>query len=217
MNKTVEVLRFPTLPPLPIFSRSPPIIFFEEDKKERDVSELIAELKNRLLCADGLMFKGEALTDKELKQLSDAIEVSAAVVLSQKRGKAMKKLKPSPKGFTKKYGSCDPFRLCGELSVNIFKSPLPSSVSGFYYNVDGRSVIIVNEALKPPKDSFVAAHELGHALLHPNTNSFFMKTKPPLKPDGLNGRPTILPPVCCFANGRSRPNFPICPSTRCPR
>ena len=43
----------------------------EEDKKERDVSELIAELKNRLLCADGLMFKGEALTDKELKQLSD--------------------------------------------------------------------------------------------------------------------------------------------------
>ena len=47
-------------------------------------SELIAELKNRLLCADGLMFKGEALTDKELKQLSDAIEVSAAVVLSQK-------------------------------------------------------------------------------------------------------------------------------------
>ena len=56
----------------------------EEDKKERDVSELIAELKNRLLCADGLMFKGEALTDKELKQLSDAIEVSAAVVHSQK-------------------------------------------------------------------------------------------------------------------------------------
>ena len=37
-----------------------------------------------MLCADGLMFKGEALTDKELKQLSDAIEVSAAVVLSQK-------------------------------------------------------------------------------------------------------------------------------------
>ncbi len=73
------------------------------------------------------MFKGEALTDKELKQLSDAIEVSAAVVLSQKRGKAMKKLKPSPKGFTKKYGSCDPFRLCGELSVNIFKSP-PSAL-----------------------------------------------------------------------------------------
>lgn len=93
----------------------------------------------------------------------------------------MKKIKALAEGLYEKYGSCDPFRLCGELSVNIFKSPLPSSVSGFYYNVDGQSVIIVNEALKPPKDSFVAAHELGHALLHPNTNSFFMKTKTALE------------------------------------
>lgn len=56
----------------------------EEDKKEQEVGELISELKNRLLCADGLMFKGETLSDSEIKQLSDAIEVSAAVVLSQK-------------------------------------------------------------------------------------------------------------------------------------
>lgn len=33
------------------------------------------------------MFNGEALTESELKQLSDAIEISAAVVLSQKERK----------------------------------------------------------------------------------------------------------------------------------
>ena len=89
----------------------------------------------------------------------------------------MKKIKALAEGLYEKYGSCDPFRLCGELSVNIFKSPLPSSVSGFYYNVDGRSVIIVNEALKPPKDSFVAAHELGHGASSPKYKLVFHENK----------------------------------------
>ena len=59
----------------------------DSQSDEREVGELINELKNRLLCADGLMFNGEALTESELKQLSDAIEISAAVVLSQKERK----------------------------------------------------------------------------------------------------------------------------------
>ena len=60
----------------------------DSQSDEREVGELINELKNRLLCADGLMFNGEALTESELKQLSDAIEVSAAVVLSRKERKS---------------------------------------------------------------------------------------------------------------------------------
>lgn len=59
----------------------------ENKNEEQEVGDVIEELKNRLLCADGLMFNGAPLTDSEIKQLSDAIEVSAAVVLSQKERK----------------------------------------------------------------------------------------------------------------------------------
>ncbi len=51
---------------------------------QNDVAQVISELKNRLFCTDGLMFNGEELNDAEIKQLMDAIEVSAAVVLSKK-------------------------------------------------------------------------------------------------------------------------------------
>ena len=54
----------------------------------------------------------------------------------------MKKIKALAEGLYEKYGSCDPFRLCGELSVNIFKSPLPSSVR--------RAAITAGSVAEPP-------------------------------------------------------------------
>lgn len=89
----------------------------------------------------------------------------------------MKRIKALAESLYKKYGTCDPFRLCEELGINLFFMKMPEATSGLYYRICQKQVILINQSLKEPRKKFVAAHELGHALLHPDANSFFIKTK----------------------------------------
>lgn len=57
------------------------------DPQNTDVSQVITDFTNRLLHADGLMFNGMPLSEQEIHQLMDAIEISAAVILSKKEKK----------------------------------------------------------------------------------------------------------------------------------
>lgn len=89
----------------------------------------------------------------------------------------MNKIKALAEGTYKKYGTADPFLLCDELGINTFRLKMPDRTNGLYYHIKGKKIILINDALSPAKARFTAAHELGHALLHPDSNSFFLKSK----------------------------------------
>lgn len=89
----------------------------------------------------------------------------------------MNKIRALAKGLYKKYGTTDPFSLCDELKINIFRLKMPDRTNGLYYHIKGQKIILINENLAPEKARFTAAHELGHALIHPDSNSFFLKSK----------------------------------------
>lgn len=89
----------------------------------------------------------------------------------------MNKIKALAEGTYKKYDTADPFSLCDELGINTFRLKMPDRTNGLYYHIKGKKIILINDALSPAKARFTAAHELGHALLHPDSNSFFLKSK----------------------------------------
>ena len=89
----------------------------------------------------------------------------------------MNKIEALAERLYKKYGTADPFLLCDELKINTFRLKMPDCTNGLYYHLNGKKIILVNEGLSAEKARFTAAHELGHALLHPDSNSFFLKSK----------------------------------------
>ena len=72
------------------------------------------------------------------------------------------------------FGTSDPFELAERLNITIVCKPL-GSVNGFYINSDGVKIVNVNNVLEHKRKKLTIAHELGHAILHPNMNTPFMR------------------------------------------
>ncbi len=77
-------------------------------------------------------------------------------------------------GLYEKFDTCNPLRLCEYLGVNLMYSDLPAVTDGIYFTVQGNQIILVNQNLPREKARCVIAHELGHALLHPDQNYMYM-------------------------------------------
>ena len=93
--------------------------------------------------------------------------------------------------LVKKYGTRDPFRLADELGVIVQFSDL-KSLSGLYTPMKRQRVILLNSGLRNDENNkylnAVMAHELGHAILHRESqcyfysnNTFFLKSKPEIE------------------------------------
>lgn len=68
-----------------------------------------------------------------------------------------------------KYKEHDPFRLCREMDIILLSQPLgeeENSVKGFYFESHRIRTITVNSDLSEELQRIIAAHELGHAVLH---------------------------------------------------
>ncbi|MEB7455094.1 ImmA/IrrE family metallo-endopeptidase [Lysinibacillus sphaericus] len=76
--------------------------------------------------------------------------------------------------LVKKYGTSNPFKLADLLGILIVFEPL-GSIYGYYSRSHRTKVIHINEFLPHNKQFSTCAHELGHALLHPNENTAFLK------------------------------------------
>ena len=74
----------------------------------------------------------------------------------------------------KKYGTRNPFKLADLLGVVIVFEPLGSAY-GYYSRTHRTKVIHINEKLPYIQQYFTCAHELGHAVQHPNTSTIFLK------------------------------------------
>ena len=74
----------------------------------------------------------------------------------------------------KKHGTRNPFKLADLLGVVIVFEPLGSAY-GYYSRTHRTKVIHINENLPYIQQYFTCAHELGHAVQHPNTSTIFLK------------------------------------------
>lgn len=75
-----------------------------------------------------------------------------------------------------KYNTNDPYELIELLDINLyFDYNLSKSTKGFYIEEYGEKNICINGNLDDRSKYIVAAHELGHAILHEGHNIYFIR------------------------------------------
>lgn len=78
--------------------------------------------------------------------------------------------------YTKKFGTNDPFEIADNLHIQVQIGNLGSRL-GCYMYLKHHKCIFLNENLEDREMKLVMAHELGHAVLHPKENCYFIKNK----------------------------------------
>lgn len=76
----------------------------------------------------------------------------------------------------KKYGTDDPFELADSMNISIFYEEL-GTINGYYNKPLRMKQIHINANLDDNMQKFTCAHELGHAILHPNASTPFLRSK----------------------------------------
>lgn len=86
--------------------------------------------------------------------------------------------------ITRKYNTRNPFELAAELNIIVLYENL-GSINGYYNRAYRQKFIHINENIPVHLQEFVAAHELGHAILHPNSCTPFLRNSTLLSVDKL--------------------------------
>ena len=75
-----------------------------------------------------------------------------------------------------KYGTLDPFELAEKMDINVFFRPL-AGIGGYYMLLkNGVKLVVIDSFLPRHLQKFVMAHEIGHALLHPEKYALMLTT-----------------------------------------
>ena len=85
-------------------------------------------------------------------------------------------IKQKANSLAKRYNSRNPFEIIKNLNVILVYYPL-KDVRGFYQFFQRNNIIYIDENLSENEQIMVCAHELGHMLLHKNSNALFMDTR----------------------------------------
>ena len=76
--------------------------------------------------------------------------------------------------LVKKHGTNDPFRIAQLMGILIVFEPLGTALG--YYNKNFRVPIIhINQDANKATQFYICAHELGHAVQHPDISTSFLK------------------------------------------
>lgn len=75
----------------------------------------------------------------------------------------------------KKYETNDIYELIDKMDIIFLRVPLDPSINGFYQYFKRNKIIYINSILSPDIERHVLAHELGHAVLHPKSNSIYLE------------------------------------------
>lgn len=75
-----------------------------------------------------------------------------------------------------KFNTNNPYDLASSLKIEIIERPLGNTY-GMYKYIKKTRVILLNSSLNETLKRVVLAHELGHAILHPTVNCYFMRHK----------------------------------------
>ncbi len=86
--------------------------------------------------------------------------------------------------LTKKYHTANPYELADALNITVFCEEL-GSLNGYYTKPYRMKQIHINSSLNEHDAAYTCAHELGHAVLHPNVSTPFLRSKTLLSVDKL--------------------------------
>lgn len=86
----------------------------------------------------------------------------------------MGKIKKIVNHLALRHGTRDPFQLAKDLGISILYCTLGNTL-GYTVTYKRIPVIVLNEGLDERLMSFVCAHELGHAVMHKNVNTQWLK------------------------------------------
>lgn len=85
-------------------------------------------------------------------------------------------IKQKANSMARKYNSRNPLEIIKNLNVILVYYPL-KDVRGFYQFFQKNNIIYIDDNLPENEQIVVCAHELGHMLLHKNSNALFMDTR----------------------------------------
>lgn len=106
--------------------------------------------------------------------------------------------------LVKKYNTNDPFKLAERLGITIVFEPL-GSILGYYSRSHRSKVIHINEASDEQQQLSTCAHELGHAVLHPNENTAFLKANTFYSTDRIETEANMFAVELLFKKGGDQP------------
>ncbi len=83
----------------------------------------------------------------------------------------MSKIEQKVKELMTEYGTAQPYELCDHMGITVLTQDLPESVNGFTVRMYDLPFIVINRMLGYYERRITTAHELGHIVLHNQTNS----------------------------------------------
>ena len=78
--------------------------------------------------------------------------------------------------YRRKFNTSDPFELANALGIEVMICDIGSRLGCYMYMKRSRCIWI-NERLEGNERLFVMAHEVGHAVLHPKENCYFLRNQ----------------------------------------
>lgn len=73
-----------------------------------------------------------------------------------------------------KYGTRSPYELASLMNIQLYKSEL-GDIRGYYIKAYRVKQIYLNCNLESHEKEYVLSHEIGHAIMHPDSNNPFLR------------------------------------------
>lgn len=83
----------------------------------------------------------------------------------------MERIKRKTEEIISLYKTAEPDEICEKMDIIILDSDLPDSVNGFTVKLLEKRFIVINRTLNGYERRVTVAHELGHIVLHGDTNT----------------------------------------------
>ena len=74
----------------------------------------------------------------------------------------------------RKYDTRDPFEIARQRDILVLREPL-GQIQGYYARSHRQQVIHIGQDLDERRQRFTCCHELGHAVMHPDLNTPFLR------------------------------------------
>lgn len=81
----------------------------------------------------------------------------------------------------------NPYEIANAEGILIIKEPL-GNIHGYYSNQYRQKIIHINSDISEQRQLITCSHELGHAILHPDSNTSFLREKTFYSVDKLEGQ-----------------------------